>query len=77
MKLCGECGKTPLPYVIVIVVSAFSAFLSWLTLPLLGVSSEARLWLTVAIFIAVGVLLLTYMVSCIRRHCRHVHVAHG
>jgi hypothetical protein len=77
MKLCGKCGKTPLPYVIVLFIGSISAFVTWLTLPLLGVPAELHSWLTAATFLLITVMLLTYMFSCIRRHCTHQDKHHS
>jgi len=34
-----------------------------------GFTHDARVWLTVAAFLVAAVVLFSYMVSCLRRHC--------
>jgi hypothetical protein len=78
MSLCGECRKKPWPYVLVVFISTFVAFVTWLTLSAVGMLPDARLWLTVGAFLIAATILLSYMVSCMRRHCsddNHHHAA--
>jgi uncharacterized membrane-anchored protein len=70
MKLCRECRRKPWPYAIVIIISMFTAFLTWLTLATAGVTPSANRWMSAIAFLGVGGLLLTYMFNCMRRHCR-------
>lgn len=61
MRHCVECRKKPWPYLIVLLVTCVSAFVTALTLDAGGVPAEAnRLWTTM---IAVGVagLMLAYV----------------
>ncbi len=71
MKLCSECGKKPWPYLMAVFIASFSAFLTWLTLQSAGLSPSAIWWGSAGVFVVVTVLLVSYMVSCIRRHCGH------
>jgi len=73
MKLCGECRRTPWPYVIVVFISTFTAFLTWLTLNSAGIAPDANRWWTAGVFIGVGGMLFGYIVGCMRRHCTHDH----
>lgn len=77
MKLCSECRRTPLPYIVPLFVAGFSAFLTWLTLSVAGIDPQANRWWTAGVFLGVLGLLMGYMVSCIRRHCTHQDHAHG
>ena len=71
MKLCRECGKRPWPYLMALFIAAFSAFLTWLTLESAGLPADSVRWWSVGVFLTVAVLLVSYMISCIRRHCGH------
>lgn len=78
MKLCCDCRKKPWPYLLVLFISTFIAFVTWLTLSTVGLLPDARVWLTVGAFLFVAIILLSYMVSCLRRHCsddNHHHAA--
>ena len=73
MKLCEECRKKPWPFLIAIIIALFVAFLTSLTLGAAGLTADAnRLW-TAGVFIGVIAVLLSYMVVCMRRHCREGH----
>jgi hypothetical protein len=69
MSLCGECRKKPWPYALVLFISTFVAFVTWLTLSAAGLQPDARLWLTAGAFLIAATVLFSYMVSCMRRHC--------
>ena len=69
MSLCGKCRKKPWPYAMVLFISTFVAFVTWLTVSAAGFTHDARVWLTVAAFLVAAVVLFGYMVSCLRRHC--------
>jgi hypothetical protein len=69
MKLCGECRKNPWPYVLVVFISTFVAFVTWLTLSAAGLKPDANRWWTALAFLVAGGVLFSYMVSCMRRHC--------
>jgi hypothetical protein len=71
MKICTECSRSPLPYIMVVFVSSVSAFLTWLTLTYSEFETSALVAATCGVFLAVAVTLLHYVLSCIRRHCRH------
>ena len=73
MKICGGCKKKMFPVAMVIFLSTFIAFVTWLTLSAAGLPDSAnRLWTFGAFFIAAAIL-GSYMVSCIRRHCFDEH----
>ncbi|MEA3276106.1 MAG: hypothetical protein U9Q81_12605 [Pseudomonadota bacterium] len=71
MKFCSECGKSLWPFVVVFFVAGFSAFLTWLTLSYSQVGMTERIAGSAVVFVAVGATLAHYVVSCMRRHCRH------
>jgi hypothetical protein len=52
-------------------IASFSAFLTWLTLESAGLPPDAIRWWSAGVFLTVAVLLVSYMISCIRRHCGH------
>jgi CDP-diglyceride synthetase len=71
MKLCPECRNVWWPFVVVVFVSSVVAFLTWLMLSLSGVEGVIRLVGSGAVFVAVASTLAHYVVSCMKRHCRH------
>ncbi len=71
MKLCPKCGRSPLPFVMVLLVASVSAFMTWLTLGLSVTEERPRLVAGLAVFLIVGATVLHYVLSCLRRHCRH------
>jgi len=73
MKLCSECSKSPLPFVMALFVASVSAFLTWLTLTYSQFSDVERAVGSILVFVAVGATIMHYMLRCMRRHCRHGH----
>lgn len=71
MKLCSECRSTPWPFVLVTVIALIVAAITWLTLGLSQIEPMLRIGAGLAVFVAVEGTLVHYVVSCIRRHCRH------
>lgn len=71
MKLCPKCGRSPLPFLMVLLISSVLAFMTWLVLGLSQVEPVTRVAAGAAVFVAVGGTLVHYVVSCLRRHCRH------
>lgn len=71
MKLCRDCRQRVWPYLIVIFVASFAAFLTWLTLASAGAEPHVKMWWSGGAFLSVCVILLSYMISCMRRHCGH------
>lgn len=69
--LCPKCSRSPLPFVMVILIASVLAFTTWLTLSLSQLESMHRLAAAVLVFIAVGGTLLHYVIRCLQRHCRH------
>jgi hypothetical protein len=76
MKLCPKCVSSPLPFFMVFFVAGVSAFLTWLTLTFSQAGMTERVVGTVVVFLAVGGTVLHYVLSCMRRHCRHGQEAH-
>jgi len=54
---------------LVLFISTFVAFVTWLTLSAAGAGGQLRLWSTAGMFLLVAILLLNYMLACMRRHC--------
>lgn len=71
MKLCPQCTPSLLPFAMIAVIAAVVGFLTWLTLGLSDVGQWVRIGVTAGAFAAVAVALWHYVVTCIRRHCRH------
>ena len=73
MKLCSKCRKNLWPYALILFISSFIAFVTSLTLSAAGIRPEHNFWWSAGAFLAASVTLLTYMVSCMRRHCHDDH----
>jgi|GEM_PF-1183633 len=71
MKLCRKCNSSVLPFFVVFFVAGVSAYLTWLTLIYSGVGRTELIAGSVGVFLAVGVTLLHYVISCMKRHCHH------
>jgi len=71
MKLCPKCGTSPWPFVVVFFVAGVSAFLTWLTLAYSELGMLKLIAGSGAVFLAVLGTLLHYVISCMKRHCRH------
>lgn len=70
-KVCPHCKNSALPYVMVLVVSTVSAFVTSLTLSFAQFSDLESLIGGGLMFTVVGTTLLHYVVNCMKRHCRH------
>ena len=71
MKLCSQCRHSVWPFVFALFIAAFAAFLTWMTLYYSRFDTVERLLLTGGVFVAAAATLIHYMLSCMRRHCRH------
>ena len=71
MKLCPQCQKTPWPFLFALFIAGFAAFLTWLTTALSDLTYGLRIAASASVFIAVAATLIHYVVSCMKRHCRH------
>jgi hypothetical protein len=71
MKLCPECRRLCWPFVVVVFISSVVAFLTWLMLSLSSVEGVIRLVGSGAVFVGVAGTLAYYVISCMKRHCRH------
>lgn len=71
MKLCPECGRSPWPFMMVLFIAGISTFITWLTLTYSQFGLAERVAGSGLVFLAVGGTLLHYVISCMRRHCRH------
>jgi hypothetical protein len=65
----------------VVLISSVLAFITWLVLGLSQIEPTVRLAAGAAVFLAVGGTLVHYVITCLKRHCRHDHehqqVQHG
>jgi hypothetical protein len=75
MRLCPQCTASPLPFVMIALIAAVIGFMTWLTLGLSDWGDGPRLAATVGACVAVAATLFHYVISCMRRHCRHHHDA--
>ncbi|WP_058555080.1 hypothetical protein [Thiohalocapsa sp. ML1] len=71
MKLCPQCASSPLPFIMIAVIAGVIGFLTYLTLGLSDLGLGPRAAIAAAGTAAVAVTLWHYVVSCMRRHCRH------
>lgn len=71
MSLCCDCRKKPWPYALVLFISTFVGFVTWLTLSAAGLGQDTRALGTGGAFLLSALILYGYMMSCIRRHCAH------
>lgn len=71
MKLCRQCGRSPLPFLVVIFIAGVSSFLTSLTLTYSQFGTIEVIAGSSAVFLAVAGTLLHYVHNCIKRHCRH------
>jgi hypothetical protein len=76
MRFCPKCGKSPLPLFMALFIAGVSAYMTWLTLTYSQAGTNVRILGTVVVFVAVGGTVMHYMISCLRRHCRHRDGAH-
>lgn len=77
MKLCPQCNASLLPFLLIAVITAVVGFLTWLTLGLSDWEAGQRIGATLGAGALVGLALWQYVVSCMRRHCRHEGPVHG
>jgi hypothetical protein len=61
----------------VLFLASISAFITWLTLSYSRVGFIEQIGGSALIFLAVGGTLTHYVLSCMRRHCRHDHEKHS
>jgi hypothetical protein len=71
MKLCPKCNHSPWPFVMVLAIAGVIAFITWLILGLSVRDQLPRLAAAGLVFLAVGGTLLHYVLTCLKRHCRH------
>lgn len=71
MKLCSDCPTSAWPFAMVTVIAAVLGFITWLMAGLSDLDLVVRLGTAAAVFAAVEVTLVHYVLTCIRRHCRH------
>ncbi|MBK1722917.1 hypothetical protein [Thiocystis violacea] len=71
MNLCPKCSRSRWPFVMIFAITSIIAFITWLVLGLSMVEPLPRVAVAIAVFLGVGATLLHYVLSCLRRHCRH------
>lgn len=77
MRFCSECHRKIWPYIIVLIIAGFSAFLTWLSFSASGAAEATVRWVSAGAFVGVGGLVLGYMLCCLHRHCRHDDHTHA
>ncbi len=75
MNLCPKCSRSTWPFVMITGITTIIAFVTWLILGLSMAGPLTRAAIAAAVFLAVGGTLLHYVISCLKRHCRHGHEA--
>nr|VFK50669.1 MAG: hypothetical protein BECKTUN1418D_GA0071000_100115 [Candidatus Kentron sp. TUN]VFK54163.1 MAG: hypothetical protein BECKTUN1418F_GA0071002_103815 [Candidatus Kentron sp. TUN]VFK56197.1 MAG: hypothetical protein BECKTUN1418E_GA0071001_103815 [Candidatus Kentron sp. TUN] len=71
MKLCRSCHKNGWPYLFAFFIAGFVSLLTWLTLSTESISNEIKLLCSAGAFLTIFIILLSYMIACMRRHCAH------
>ncbi|MEA3638972.1 MAG: hypothetical protein VBE63_03410 [Lamprobacter sp.] len=71
MKLCKTCFSSLWPFVLMTVIAGVTGFVTWLTVGLSQPDPQLRIAVGLIVFLAVEATLIHYVVSCMRRHCRH------
>ena len=71
MKLCPKCRKTPWPFLFALFIAGFTAFLTWLILLYSQFDVTHRWVWSGVVFVAAAATLVHYVISCMKRHCRH------
>jgi hypothetical protein len=71
MKLCPKCRKTPWPFLFALFIAGVTGFLTWLMLLYSQFSTIERIVWSTVVFVGAAATLLHYMISCMKRHCRH------
>jgi hypothetical protein len=77
MKLCTQCRKTPWPFLFALFIASVSAFLTWLMLSFAAFDATGQLIGSVLMFIAAATTLIHYVISCMKRHCKHDKHGHA
>lgn len=71
MKLCKTCFSSPWPFLLMTVIALIAGFVTWLSVGLSQPQIEVQVGVSVLAFLAVEATLVHYVISCMRRHCRH------
>ena len=71
MNLCPKCNPPAWTFADIFMITSVIAFVTWLMLGLSMIAPLPRAAITGAAFLAVGATLVHYVMSCIKRHCRH------
>ena len=73
MKLCQHCSKTVWPFLFAFFIAGVAATLTWLILSYSSFDATTRLLFTAIVFVLAVATLVTYMLACMRRFCRHAN----
>lgn len=73
MKLCSQCRKTPWPFMFALFIASVAGGLTWMMLTLSDLGTTEQIVIAAMVFLAAAATLVHYMLSCMRRHCRHGH----
>lgn len=68
---CTRCCQERWPYALVVVLAGIVAYLTWLVLEFTDSDKTVQIVGSISAFIAVGATLLHYVITCLKRHCRH------
>ncbi|AFL73054.1 hypothetical protein [Thiocystis violascens] len=71
MNLCPKCNPPAWTFAVIFILTSVIAFVTWLMLGLSMTSLLPRAGITSVVFLAVGATFVHYVMSCIKRHCRH------
>lgn len=71
MNLCPKCNPPAWTFAVIFTITCVIAFVTWLMLGLSAIAPWPRAAIAGGAFLAVGATLIHYVISCVRRHCRH------
>lgn len=71
MNLCPKCNPPAWTFAVIFILTSVIAFVTWLMLGLSMTAPLPRAGIASVVFLAVGATLVHYVMSCVKRHCRH------
>lgn len=75
MSLCPKCSRSRWPFIVIFGITSMISATTWLVLGLSAMDPLTRALIALGVFVGVGGTLLHYVISCLKRHCRHGHEA--